>query len=114
MTTHEPYNFKISGSNKYIFETETDILYSVEFTEGSYYFHRLPEYIYVFELSINILRVDENISPLNDKRVNGQRRRYLFKQNSTLQYKTLEINKLTIKCPQFLYPQTVKKNKVQP
>jgi Family of unknown function (DUF6169) len=69
MTTHEPYNFKISGSNKYIFETETDILYSVEFTEGSYYFHRLPEYIYVFELSINILRVDENISPPYDKRV---------------------------------------------
>ncbi len=69
MNTHEPYNFRRSTQNKYIFETELDIVYSVEFTEGSYYFHRLPDYIYVFEFSINILRVDENISPPFDKRV---------------------------------------------
>ena len=69
MNTLEPYNFRRSTQNKYIFETESDILYSVEFTEGSYYFHRLPDYINVFEFSINILRVDENISPPFDKRV---------------------------------------------
>ncbi len=69
MTIHEPYSFKRSNHNKYIFETDSDILYSVEFTEGSYYFHRLPHYINVFEFSINILRVDENISPPFDKRV---------------------------------------------
>ena len=67
MTTQEPYIFKRSSNNTYIFETESDILYSIEFTDGSYYFHRLPEYLNVFEFSINILRVDENISPPLDK-----------------------------------------------
>ena len=69
MTTQEPYIFRKSGSNTYLFETKSDILYSIEFTDGSYYFHRLPEYLSVFEFSINILRVDENISPPYDKRV---------------------------------------------
>ncbi len=69
MTTQEPYIFKRSSNNTYIFETESDILYSIEFTDGSYYFHRLPDYLNVFEFSINILRVDENISPPLDKRV---------------------------------------------
>ncbi len=69
MTTLNPYSFKRSSHNVYIFETESLVLYSIEFTDGSYYFYRLPDSVNIFEFSINILSVDENISPPLDKRV---------------------------------------------
>lgn len=69
MSTQEPYIFRRSGNNTYVFETNSDVLYSIEFTDGSYYFRTLPDYLNIFEFSINILRVDENISPPYDKRV---------------------------------------------
>ena len=44
-------------------------MYSIEFTDGSYYFMQQPDYLSVFEFSINVLSTGENISPPHDKRV---------------------------------------------
>jgi Family of unknown function (DUF6169) len=69
MTTLEPYNFKNSGQNTYTFATDNNVLYGVDFSNGSYYFARFPEYMSVFEISINVLSLGDNISPPNDKKV---------------------------------------------
>jgi hypothetical protein len=69
MTTQEPYNFRRSSHNSYHFSTDKNVLYSIDFTDGSYYFNGLPDYLSIFEFSINVLSLGDNIAPPHDKRV---------------------------------------------
>jgi Family of unknown function (DUF6169) len=69
MTTQEPYEFKSIGNNSYSFKTDNDVLYNVEFTDGSFYFARFPDYLSIFEFSINVLKTGKYLSPPHDKRV---------------------------------------------
>jgi hypothetical protein len=68
MTIHLPYNFT-RDNDKYFFDTDNSVVYSVEFTDGSFYFYDLPLHIPVFELSIKVLSpVDEDIVQPYDER----------------------------------------------
>ena len=69
MIIHEPYKFKRVSNNTYSFLTNNDVLYSIEFTDGSYYFAQFPDYLTIFEFSINVLNTGKHISPPHDKRV---------------------------------------------
>jgi Family of unknown function (DUF6169) len=68
MSLHLPYNFK-KQSNNYRFQTDKGIYYSVEFSEGSFYFSNFPNYLSVFEFSISVPTLGENFSPPLDHRV---------------------------------------------
>ena len=68
MSIPQPYKFT-QQENKYFFRTDNSIVYSVEFTDGSYYFHNLPAHIPVYELSIKVLNVVESIIKPYDKRI---------------------------------------------
>lgn len=67
MSILQPYKFTQRG-NRYIFHTDNSVAYSVEFTDGSYYFFNLPIHIPVFEFSVNVLNaVDTLIQPYDER-----------------------------------------------
>jgi hypothetical protein len=68
MSILPPYNFTQLG-DKYTFRTDNSIVYSVEFTDGTFYFLDLPNHISVFELSIRVLNPIDSIGQPFDKRV---------------------------------------------
>jgi hypothetical protein len=68
MSIHQPYNFT-QENGKYFFNTDNSVVYSVEFTDGSFYFYDLPIHIPVFELSIKVLNpVEDGIEQPYDER----------------------------------------------
>lgn len=68
MNTQETYNFKRTGHNSYAFTTDYNIIYNVSFVEGSFYFPPFPDHFSVFEFSINVLSLGDNLSaPLDIK-----------------------------------------------
>lgn len=67
MSILQQYNFTQRG-NRYIFHTDNSVTYSVEFTDGSYYFFNLPIHIPVFEFNIRVLNaVDTLIQPYDER-----------------------------------------------
>ncbi len=68
MSLHLPYNFRQQG-NSYRFQTDKGIYYNVEFSEGSFYFSYFPDYLSVFEFSISVVTLGDNISPPLDHRI---------------------------------------------
>jgi hypothetical protein len=68
MSIPPPYSFIKSG-NKYIFHTDNSISYSVEFTDGAYYFFNLPTHISVFEFSVSVLNAFETLIYPYDERI---------------------------------------------
>lgn len=63
MSTPQPYKYT-QLENKYTFRTDYSVVYSIEFTDGSMYFHDLPQDSPVFELNIKVLNaVDIIIQP---------------------------------------------------
>jgi hypothetical protein len=68
MTQHLPYNFNQQG-NSYRFSTDKDVYYNVQFMDGSYYFVNFPPYLSVFEFSISVTKLGENLTPPFDNRV---------------------------------------------
>ena len=63
-----PYNFN-QQENNYRFQTDAGVYYSVSFTDGSFYFNDFPPYLSVFEFSISVVSLGDNISPPHDRRV---------------------------------------------
>jgi Family of unknown function (DUF6169) len=63
-----PYKFK-QLDDKFIFKTDNSVVYSIEFTDSSFYFHNLPSHIPVFELSVKALNPVDSIGQPYDKRV---------------------------------------------
>jgi Family of unknown function (DUF6169) len=68
MSILPPYNF-IQLDKKYTFRTDNSIVYNVEFTDGSFYFHNLPSHIPIFELNIRVLNPIDSIGQPFDKRI---------------------------------------------
>ena len=68
MTLHLPYNFNQQG-NSYRFSTDKDVYYNVQFMDGSYYFVNFQPYLSVFEFSISVTQLGENLTPPFDNRV---------------------------------------------
>jgi hypothetical protein len=67
MSIPQPYSFSRQG-NRYIFHTDHSVTYSVEFTDGSYYFFDLPTHIPVFEFTVGVLNaVDTFIQPYDER-----------------------------------------------
>ena len=67
MSILQPYSF-IQQGNRYIFHTNNSVAYSVEFTDGAYYFFNLPVHIPIFEFSVSILNaVDILIHPYDER-----------------------------------------------
>ena len=67
MTTLQPYNYTIRN-NEYIFVTDYGIQYSIEIEDGSSYFISFKPYLTVYELSIDIVNVEQVISAPYDRR----------------------------------------------
>jgi hypothetical protein len=68
MSQHLPYSFNKQG-NSYRFSTDKDVYYDVQFMEGSYYFVNFPPYLSIFEFSISVTHLGENLTPPLDNRV---------------------------------------------
>lgn len=68
MIIQKPYNFKKSGDS-YRFYTDNDVYYSIDFIDGSYYFTDFPDYLSVYEYSIEVLNTGKNLSVPPDKRI---------------------------------------------
>jgi Family of unknown function (DUF6169) len=68
MTIQEPYKFNKSGDS-YKFYTDNDVYYSIDFTDGSYYFVKFPNYLSIYEYSLNVLSTGKHLSPPPDKRI---------------------------------------------
>jgi Family of unknown function (DUF6169) len=68
MTPTLPYNFNQQG-NSYRFLTDKEVYYNVQFSEGSYYFAGFPSYLSVFEFSISVISLGDNVTPPLDPRV---------------------------------------------
>ena len=66
-----PYNFNQQG-NSYRFQTDAGVYYNVAFTDGSFYFTDFPTYLSVFEFSISVITLGDNLSPPLDRRVKQQ------------------------------------------
>ncbi len=67
MSILQPYSFT-QQANRYIFHTDNSVAYSVDFTDGTYYFFDLPAHIPVFEFSIRILNAaDILIYPYDER-----------------------------------------------
>ncbi len=67
MSILQPYNFTQRG-NRYFFTTDNSVAYSLDFTDGAYYFFDLPVHIPVFEFSINVLNAaDILIHPFDER-----------------------------------------------
>jgi Family of unknown function (DUF6169) len=62
-----PYNIT-HRENRYIFHTDNSVVYSVEFTDGAFYFFNLPAHIPVFEISIKVSNGVDNILQPYDER----------------------------------------------
>ena len=63
-----PYNFNQQGNN-YRFQTDAGVYYNVAFTDGSFYFTNFPAYLSIFEFSISVITLGDNLSPPLDRRV---------------------------------------------
>ena len=62
-----PYSFT-HRENRYVFHTDNSVIYSVEFTDGAFYFYNLPAHIPVFEFNIKVLNaVDSIIQPYDER-----------------------------------------------
>jgi Family of unknown function (DUF6169) len=68
MNIPQPYNVTYRA-NKYFFETDNSVAYSVEFTDGVHYFLNLPAHIPVFEFNIKVLSAVDTFGKPYDKRV---------------------------------------------
>ena len=68
MTPLLPYDFNKQG-NSYRFLTDKNVYYNVQFTEGSFYFAGFPSYLSVFEFSISVISLGDNLTPPLDRRV---------------------------------------------
>jgi hypothetical protein len=68
MNTPLPYSFTYY-ENKYIFQTDNSVAYSVEFTDGTHYFFNLPRHIPVYEFNIKVLNAADSIGQPYDKRI---------------------------------------------
>jgi hypothetical protein len=58
MTTLQPYNYTIRN-NEYVFVTDYGIQYSIKIEDGSSYFVTFKPYLSVYELSIDIVNVEQ-------------------------------------------------------
>jgi hypothetical protein len=63
-----PYNFNQQG-NSYRFLTDKEVYYNVQFVEGSFYFTDFPPYFSLFEFSISVISLGDNLTPPLDRRV---------------------------------------------
>jgi hypothetical protein len=68
MNIPQPYDVTYRA-NKYFFETDNSVAYSVEFTDGVHYFLNLPAHIPVFEFNIKVLSAVDTFGKPYDKRV---------------------------------------------
>jgi hypothetical protein len=68
MIIQEPYKFNQNGDS-YKFYTDNDVYYSIDFTDGSYYFTKFPDYLSIYEYSIAVVSLGKNLSPPPDKRL---------------------------------------------
>lgn len=68
MSTPQPYSV-IYRSNKYFFETDNSVVYSIEFTDGVHYFLNLPPHIPVFEFNLKVINAVDSIGQPYDERV---------------------------------------------
>jgi hypothetical protein len=67
MSIPQPYSIT-QRDNKYVFHTDNSVVYSVEFTDGAFYFFNLPDHIPVFELSIKAANgVGSIIQPYDER-----------------------------------------------
>ena len=70
-----PYSFT-KHANKYIFQTDNSVAYSVEFTDGTHYFLNLLPHIPVFEFNIKVLNVVDSIGQPYDERIEVKKQPY--------------------------------------
>jgi hypothetical protein len=68
MSILQPYSFTQRG-NRYFFETDNLVAYSLDFTDGTHYFFDLPVHIPVFEFSISILNAADLLLNPYDERI---------------------------------------------
>jgi hypothetical protein len=68
MSIPQPYNITYRA-NKYYFETDNLVAYSVEFSPGTDYFLYLPPHIPVFEFNIKVLSAADLLGQPYDERV---------------------------------------------
>jgi Family of unknown function (DUF6169) len=68
MIIQEPYKFNQNGDS-YKFYTDNDVYYSIDFTDGSYYFTKFPDYLSIYEYSIAVVSTGKNLAPPPDKRL---------------------------------------------
>jgi hypothetical protein len=68
MNIPQPYDVTYRA-NKYFFETDNSVAYSVEFTDGVHYFLNLPAHIPVFEFNVKVLSAVDTFGKPYDKRV---------------------------------------------
>jgi hypothetical protein len=63
-----PYKFNQQG-NSYRFSTDKGVYYNVQFSDGSYYFANFPPFLSVFEFSISVVQLGDNLTPPFDNRI---------------------------------------------
>ncbi len=68
MSIPQPYSITYRA-NKYYFETDKSVAYSVEFTDGVHYFMNLPPHIPVFEFNLKVLNAVDTLGKPYDKRI---------------------------------------------
>jgi Family of unknown function (DUF6169) len=68
MSIPQPYRTTYRA-NKYYFETDNSVDYSVEFTDGVRYFMNLPPHIPVFEFNVKVINAVDIIGKPYDPRV---------------------------------------------
>ena len=68
MSIPQPYK-TIYRANRYFFETDNLVAYSVEFTDSVHYFLNLPPHIPVFEFNIKVLSPVDTFEKPHDARV---------------------------------------------
>ena len=67
MTILQPYNYVVRN-NEYIFVTDYGIQYSIEIEDGSAYFVSFKPYLSIYELSIDIINVEQTLFAPFDRR----------------------------------------------
>jgi hypothetical protein len=68
MSIPQPYSVTYRA-NKYFFETDNSVAYSVEFTDGVHYFMNLPPHIPVFEFNVTVINAVDSIGKPYDARI---------------------------------------------
>lgn len=64
----QKYEFTENG-NEYTFETDNNVLYSIQLLKGTHYFKEIEPFIPIYELSIAIKNTDSSVFAPTDKRV---------------------------------------------